>query len=355
MDILIKAVENIVGLRIDRYIAFNYSDFDRILNLTQTSFTSIDSKKLNDKLINKSEVLSGNFLSRYLLDNSTFDDKILNRYVSFLISYLGKYKNIFFQYNSFLKSSDLMRYVSTDMTKSELLKYISSISLVNSDYKYGYIKQPVSKSVISIQPQEIINISKDINSSSSSSTSLIIQNKGTNNNESSSNDSTSSIVSSSSSISSAFTNNSKQNNLQENQPPEEFHLNELEADEEISKVFNNNEISKEQAIYAIENGEFDKTVIASTSQVVVVMTQDWCPQWTDLESWVYGIETEEDIDIYELEYNRVDYFNDFKNFKENHWKNYNVPYLRFYKDGALIKETNYIGRQQFKVIIGSGN
>ena len=107
------------------------------------------------------------------------------------------------------------------------------------------------------------------------------------------------------------------------------------------------QINTEQAMYTIESGEFDKEIIASKNKVVVIMTQDWCPQWKDLRSWVYEIETDEDIDIYELEYNKVDYFNAFMNFKENHWKNHNIPYLRFYKDGSLNKETNYIEEQQF--------
>lgn len=110
---------------------------------------------------------------------------------------------------------------------------------------------------------------------------------------------------------------------------------------------NKKQINKEQAMYAIENGEFGKDITASKNKVVVIMTQDWCPQWLALKSWVYEIETEEDIDIYELEYNRVDYFDTFMNFKENIWGNHNVPYLRFYKEGTLINESNYIDRLQF--------
>lgn len=112
-------------------------------------------------------------------------------------------------------------------------------------------------------------------------------------------------------------------------------------------MINKKQINSEQAMFAIQNGEYDKEIIASKSKVVVIMSQDWCPQWKDLKSWVYDVETEEDIDIYELEYNKVDYFDTFMNFKENQWNNHHVPYLRFYKEGALIKETNYVEEQQF--------
>jgi hypothetical protein len=109
--------------------------------------------------------------------------------------------------------------------------------------------------------------------------------------------------------------------------------------------------SKDQVFNAIENGEFDKGVISSKDLVVVVMTQDWCPQWIDMESWIYSIETNKDIDVYELVYNRTEYFNEFMNFKENVWKNSQIPYLRLYQNGKLVGETNYINRERFKIAL----
>lgn len=42
-------------------------------------------------------------------------------------------------------------------------------------------------------------------------------------------------------------------------------------------MINRHEITREQAFYAIENGEFDEDVL-SYEYVIVIMTQDWCPQ-----------------------------------------------------------------------------
>jgi hypothetical protein len=110
-------------------------------------------------------------------------------------------------------------------------------------------------------------------------------------------------------------------------------------------------IKTEQAMYAIENGEFDTKMITSKNKVIVILTQDWCPQWIDMKNWVYKLELEEDIEIYELEYNKANYFNEFMSFKESHWKNYNVPYLRFYREGKLVKDTNYISKNKFIEIV----
>ncbi|PYG85749.1 hypothetical protein LY28_03169 [Ruminiclostridium sufflavum DSM 19573] len=110
-------------------------------------------------------------------------------------------------------------------------------------------------------------------------------------------------------------------------------------------------LNKEQAMYAVKNKEFEKSVISSKSKVIVILTQDWCPQWIYMKSWVSGLEIEEDIEIYELEYNKVDYCSEFMAFKESCWKNYNVPYLRFYKEGELARETNYISKESLIEII----
>jgi len=110
-------------------------------------------------------------------------------------------------------------------------------------------------------------------------------------------------------------------------------------------------IQKNQAINAIENGEFENSIIASKNSVVIILTQDWCPQWMDMKSWIYDLKIDTDVDIYELEYNTTDYSEDFMKFKENNLGNHYVPYLRFYKQGVLANETNYIDKTQFIDII----
>lgn len=110
------------------------------------------------------------------------------------------------------------------------------------------------------------------------------------------------------------------------------------------------EITSEQAAHAISTGEFANEVISSAKNVILVMTQDWCPQWTNMKSWLYNLETPEDVIIFELVYNKVQYFYDFLNFKEKIWNNYEVPYLRYYKDGVLIKQSNYVGERRLKEI-----
>lgn len=116
-------------------------------------------------------------------------------------------------------------------------------------------------------------------------------------------------------------------------------------------MINKRSLSREQVLYAINHKEFPDEVIKSCNKVVVIMTQDWCPQWKDLQRWVYNIDTAEEVNIYDIIYNKTDYFDEFRNFKENVWGNHLIPYLRYYKDGKLIDESNYVNENKFKEIL----
>lgn len=111
-------------------------------------------------------------------------------------------------------------------------------------------------------------------------------------------------------------------------------------------------LSEDKARYAINTGEFGSDVISSAGTVVIVITQDWCTQWLSMKKWIYDHETKKTVDIYEIVYNKEPYFEEFMSFKENVWNNQYVPYLRFYENGSLVRETNYIGRSEFAGIIG---
>ncbi len=44
-----------------------------------------------------------------------------------------------------------------------------------------------------------------------------------------------------------------------------------------------NNITREQALAAIDRGELPEEVVESAAKVAVVLTQDWCPQWSAME------------------------------------------------------------------------
>jgi len=110
------------------------------------------------------------------------------------------------------------------------------------------------------------------------------------------------------------------------------------------------ELTREQAALAMRQGEFDEGVRGASPLVAVVLTQDWCGQWAAMDGYLaemVGRHPELELTVFQLEYNRVDYFQDFLRFKEQVLGNAVIPYVRYYQDGRLIGQSNYVSERQF--------
>lgn len=111
-------------------------------------------------------------------------------------------------------------------------------------------------------------------------------------------------------------------------------------------------LSEEQARVAMENGEFGEDVRTADENVAVVLTQGWCPQWASMNVWIgfmkrRGNPRDFDLTVLEFVYDKVDFFAEFMSFKENHWGNYQIPYVRYYRNGELVGESNYTTSKDF--------
>lgn len=99
----------------------------------------------------------------------------------------------------------------------------------------------------------------------------------------------------------------------------------------------------------LREGEIPPEIREPAPYLVSVWTQDWCPQWIDMQQWIL---TEcGDVPVYLLVYNRHPLFKDILDFKEQVWKNLEIPYVRHYRRGKLIKEHNWIPREKFHELV----
>jgi hypothetical protein len=98
---------------------------------------------------------------------------------------------------------------------------------------------------------------------------------------------------------------------------------------------------------AMRDGEIPASLIASAPGVAVVLTQSWCPQWLWMKSYLGSVAEEEGVDVYWVEYDREPYFEEFRAFKEDTFGNYEIPYVRYYRDGTFARESNYIDKGGF--------
>ncbi len=131
-------------------------------------------------------------------------------------------------------------------------------------------------------------------------------------------------------------------------------------------------ITDEQARLAIREGEFPRDVTASSDSVAVILTQGWCPDWRRMDRWLSeSLERDgeaqnsgasdsvsfreanghaaaaHDIHIYQLIYDRVAFFDEFRGFKERVLGNYLIPYVRYYRHGEFVGDSNQVSEQEF--------
>ena len=109
-------------------------------------------------------------------------------------------------------------------------------------------------------------------------------------------------------------------------------------------------LTKKQLDALLSEGEFPESVRLAAPKVVVVMTQDWCVQWADMAAYLPDFV--EQAAIFTVEYNRLPEFERIMSFKEDVFNNRQVPYVRFYRDGRLVRQSNWIPRASFAAMLG---
>ncbi|MFA5851310.1 MAG: hypothetical protein WC820_01290 [Spirochaetales bacterium] len=98
---------------------------------------------------------------------------------------------------------------------------------------------------------------------------------------------------------------------------------------------------------AIAAGDFSPAITASAAFAALVLTQSWCPQWTWMRRYLDDLATDSDTAIYWVEYDKETFFEDFLDLKEGRYGNRQIPYVRYYRNGILVHESNYIDRSGF--------
>lgn len=106
-------------------------------------------------------------------------------------------------------------------------------------------------------------------------------------------------------------------------------------------------LTEQQIQDTISEKEFPDGILNTGKNVAIIMTQSWCPQWMMMSSWLKNIDAESDINIYTVIYDKEPYFHEFMTFKETIFGNRQVPYVRYYIGGKLVKETNYTSKDFF--------
>jgi hypothetical protein len=117
-----------------------------------------------------------------------------------------------------------------------------------------------------------------------------------------------------------------------------------------SRMVNIRAINEQQASDCMDSGEFASEIISSNKHVAVVLTQSWCPQWMAMEEMIEDID-DLNIDVWSFIYDKSRIFDQFLDFKENMLGNDEIPYIRYYRDGELVDQTNAVDIERFLEIL----
>jgi hypothetical protein len=98
-------------------------------------------------------------------------------------------------------------------------------------------------------------------------------------------------------------------------------------------------LSDEYCLATIEDGELPATVRETSKRTAVILTQSWCPDWAVMRSYLAEL-SEPGLSVYFVEYDRESYFRELMKTKERVFGNRLIPYVRYYRDGALVSESN---------------
>lgn len=111
------------------------------------------------------------------------------------------------------------------------------------------------------------------------------------------------------------------------------------------------ELTPQQLLDCVEQGDFSTDLRLKTRTTVFLMSQAWCPQYTTVKRMIEGLEDIDELTIYETLYDRNPAGEAFMPFKEQKFGNHLIPYIRFYQNGTLIKESNYLSEGAFRQYI----
>jgi hypothetical protein len=106
-------------------------------------------------------------------------------------------------------------------------------------------------------------------------------------------------------------------------------------------------LSRDECLGAMGSGEFGPGVTRAAPGVAVVLTQSWCPQWAWMRAYLSTLPEDPERAIFWIEYDREDFFEPFMAFKEDVLGNREVPYIRYYRDGKLVRTSNFIDKAGF--------
>jgi hypothetical protein len=120
-------------------------------------------------------------------------------------------------------------------------------------------------------------------------------------------------------------------------------------------------LTEEECRNAMEKGDFDPSLTGGPA-AAIILTQSWCPQWHGVRNFLPEAEKRGaafypgGVSILTVEYDIAPWERlsgeDFMSFKESRYRNREIPYIRYYRQGGFYRDSNFISLQGFLERLG---
>ena len=105
------------------------------------------------------------------------------------------------------------------------------------------------------------------------------------------------------------------------------------------------EFTDDECRSIIDEGSVPESIRNSGERVAAIFTQSWCGDWIVMKRYLNKVE-EPSLEVFFVEYDRKPFFEEMKNFKERVYRSGTIPYVRYFRDGELVNESNLVWRRK---------
>ncbi|MEO6728461.1 MAG: LytR C-terminal domain-containing protein [Candidatus Dojkabacteria bacterium] len=128
INVVVDEIQRFVGIRLDRYIAFNLDDLKAYVNTSRMTDTAFDTSSLDGILFTKGDVLSGDFLYGYLFDKTQERDIITLRQMNFQKSLFEGIKGPIKMTRNLIGFSDFNSTFKMDFSRDEYSSFLTNLN-----------------------------------------------------------------------------------------------------------------------------------------------------------------------------------------------------------------------------------
>ncbi|MEP7103494.1 MAG: LytR C-terminal domain-containing protein [Candidatus Dojkabacteria bacterium] len=156
IDSVITEIQKYLGLRLDRYVAFDTDNLKNYINDNKITDVARDTFSIDGRLFTQGDILAGDDLFNYLFDKTQDRDVITIRQINFQKSFLEGIKGPIKNIRNLISFKDFSNIFNTNLTREEYIGFLSNLDaseivFSNSRFlsdKYGtHQGDPLDKSV----------------------------------------------------------------------------------------------------------------------------------------------------------------------------------------------------------------